>query len=112
MQARADPDACDEKEDVVHWGRARGGLDSEMYVLRRSPLYGAVQRAKGCGKGRGREVVHLLLRHGARPERVGAIHYRLKSLLGALGPPNIEDPVANLNSAAGVHAGCHREPWG
>ena len=101
MQARADPDACGEKEDVVHWGRARGGLDSEMYVLRRSPLYGAVQRAKGCGKGRGREVVHLLLRHGARPERVGA-----------MGPPNIEDPVANLNSAAGVHAGCHREPWG
>ena len=35
MQARADPDACGEKEDVVHWGRARGGLDSEMYVLRR-----------------------------------------------------------------------------
>ena len=78
MQARADPDACGEKEDVLHWGHAKDGLDSEMDVLRRSPLYGAVQRAKGCGKGRGREVVHLLLRHGARPERVGAIHYRLK----------------------------------
>ena len=78
MQARADPDACGEKEDVVHWGHARGGLDSEMYVLRRSPLYGAVQLAKGCSKKRERGIVHLLLRHGARPERVGAIHYRLK----------------------------------
>ena len=82
MQARADPDACGEKEDVLHWGHAKDGLDSEMDVLRRSPLYGAVQRvknsAKGSGKGRGREVVHLLLRHGARPERIGAIHYRLK----------------------------------
>ena len=53
IQARADPDACGEKEDVLHWGHARGGLDSEMYVLRGSPLYGAVQRAKGCGKGKG-----------------------------------------------------------
>ena len=78
MQARADPDACGEKQDVFHYGNMKGGLDSEMYALRRSPLYGAVQRAKGCGKGRGREVVHLLLRHGARPERIGAIHYRLK----------------------------------
>ena len=78
MQARADPDACGEKEDVFHFGNKRGGSDSEMYVLRRSPPYSAVQRAKGCGKGRGREIVHLLLRHGARPERVGATHYRLK----------------------------------
>ena len=81
MQARADPDACGEKEDVFHFGNKRGGSDSEMYVLRRSPLYGAVQRAKGCGKKRGREIVHLLLRHGFRKFPDGGVSPRVCAVL-------------------------------
>ena len=78
LRARADPEACGYKYDH----RMHSVNDHEHDVERQTPLDKAVERACECDPVEfpvQHEVVRFLLRHGARPDSIGFMHYTLHS---------------------------------